>query len=670
MTKQRVLNLCAGETSAPRVLVRWFCVLIVVLGIVLQVPGIGAVVGDSSQVVTLRYVIDRGAVPEWVIFRDLTLRIHVGDADRAWVWVDGALTTARHDREAGQLIVTTLGDDSGAHEQVVVVAVQGEGLSSETIGDWAVTTLRDDKRWAYSLTFDDGEYTVYTHAWPELRRFGYTAGVAVIGRWLERDDALDFGYCRAEEIRELLADGWSVFNHSQNHSNSPADISLAEAQLCQEAIFNHLDGYRATVFTVPFTNQGWMPIMDAHGHDLGLHLVQLYADDGQIIAGVDKAFPIGDRPHRLGRRDIKLWVDGAYNIFDQASKIANAPSPQHVWVSLHSHNVRYDQDWCAVAESTSYLYHRYGAGGSDEVWVAPADQVHQYLVTRTYATVERTTTPGNGSIDPGPVAIAPLTVRYRADGQSAGVWADTHINDWEPTRNHERAHSMVVRGGHNMRSSALLRVALTPPEGDGVGAAPASIVSRARLSVFVVYRTDLPNPTPMDIAAYPLLRPWNAHQVTWQQAAQGIAWGQPGARKPGEDYDDTGAPDHSHLLHLRACGSTGRWYTLDVTDMAAHWVAHPEENHGLILIANDGVSTFVNIISSDHPDVARRPVLEVTYEWPLPQPTPTPTATPTATPTMTPTSTPTPTPTLTPVPTTPTPSFTRFYFPLVFTGGR
>jgi hypothetical protein len=650
---------------------RWLGVLMVLLGIALQVPGIGADDGDSSQVVTLRYVIDRSAVPQWVVFRDLTLRIHVGDAERAWVWVDGALTAARHDRKAGLLIITTSENDSGAQEQVVVVAVQGEGLSPETIGDWSVATLRDDKRWAYSLTFDDGEYTVYSHAWPELRRFGYTAGVAVIGRWLDRDDSLDFGYCRTEEIRELLAAGWSVFNHSQNHSNSPADISLVEAQLCQQAIFNHLDGYRATVFTVPHTNQGWMPIMDAHGHDLGLRLVQLYADDGQVIAVVDGAFQVGSRPHRMGRRDIKLWVDGDYNIFDQASKRANAPSPQHVWVSLHSHNVNYDQDWCAVAESTSYLYHRYGAGGSDEVWVAPADQVHQYLVTRTYATVERTTAPGNVSMDPGPVAIAPLTVRYRADGQSAGVWADTHINEWEPTKNHERAHSMVIRSGSHLRSSALLRVALTPPVGAGLELAEAPTVSQARLSVFVTYRADRPNPPPLDIAAYPLLRSWNAQQVTWQQAAQGVAWGQAGALAPGSDYDGTGAPDLSHLLHLRPCGSTGRWYSLDVTDMVAHWVAHPEENHGLILRAQEGTSTLVNIISSEHPDLARRPMLHVTYEWPLPQPTPTPTATPTASPTMTPSTTPTSTstPTPTPVPTTPTPS-PGLHFPLVLWSGR
>jgi hypothetical protein len=539
------------------------------------------------------------------------------------------------------------------YEQVVEVAVQGEGLSAETIGDWSVATLRDDKRWAYSLTFDDGDYTVYSHAWPELRRFGYTAAVAVIGRWLGDETALDWGYAGTDEVRELLADGWSVFNHSQNHSNSPADISLAEAQLCQQAILNHLDGYRATVFTVPYTNQGWMPIMDAHGHDLGLRLVQLYADDGQVIATVDGSFNVGDHPHRLGRRDIKLWTNGPQNIFDQAHGRATGSSPQHVWVSLHAHNVRYDQDWCAVAGSTSYLYHRYGAGGSDEVWVAPADQVYQYLVMRSYATVERTTAPGNPPANLGPVAIPPSTVSYRADGQNVGVWADTHINEWEPTQNHERAHSMTIRSGSNVRSSALLRVALAPPEGDGVGL-ETPIVSRARLSFFVVYRTDRPDPPPpMDIAAYPLLRPWNAQEVTWQQAANGVAWAQPGARSPDEDYDGAGAPDNGHLLHVRGCGSTGRWYTLDVTDMVAHWVAHPEENHGLILRAKDGVSTFVYIRSSEHPDVARRPVLQVTYEWPLPQqPTPLPTSTPTHT----------------PIP-TPTPALIEFHLPLVLAGG-
>ncbi|MBC7237176.1 MAG: DNRLRE domain-containing protein [Chloroflexi bacterium] len=595
----------------------------------------------------LRYLIDRSAVPEWVTFRELTLRIEVGDAERVWAWADGALLPVRHDRATGTLLVTTSAEE-------LVIALQGQGLVEEEVGWWSVATLRDDKLWAYSLTFDDGEYSVYTHAWPELARFGYTAGVAVIGRWLDSPDAVASGYCGVEEIEQLLAAGWSVFNHSYNHYDGLGNISLQEAQLCQEAIYNRLGGYRATVFTVPYTNRGWQPIIDTYGQSLGLQLMQLYADNGERIAVVDGPFPVTDRPYHLGRRDIKLWVEGEYNIFDQAHGRASGPSPQHVWVSLHGHNVNYEEDWCAVAESSAYLYRTYGAGGSDEVWVAPVDQVYQYLVTRTYAVVQRMSEP---SRDPGPTAVPPHTIRYRA-GDGASTWLDTYIQEWFPTGNFSRAHSLLARSGVGGRASPLWRIDFMPPDGEAT-------VLQARFSVYVSGHT---NPAAVDLAVYPLLRPWDAATVTWQRPTSAEFWGLPGARLAGVDHDGEWAQGRGHIAHIRDCSTPERWYTLDITDIVSRWVEHPEENYGFLLIGDDRVSTGVSIISADHPDREKRPLLEIIYSWPTPPATVTPTAT--ASPTPTTTATATPTRTSTPLPTVPTPTRLGLdqYLPLLLVG--
>jgi hypothetical protein len=79
-----------------------------------------------------------------------------------------------------------------------------------TVGSFQKAALLDDKLWAFSLTFDDGQLSVYQNAYPELSRYGYRAGVAVIGLWLDRNDGPTYGYCRAQELQELLDSGWSV----------------------------------------------------------------------------------------------------------------------------------------------------------------------------------------------------------------------------------------------------------------------------------------------------------------------------------------------------------------------------------------------------------------------------------------------------------------------------
>ncbi len=601
---------------------------------------------DAEQSLRFRYVIDRSAVPEWVIHRDLTLRIDVHGAERVWAWGDGELLPAVHDTESGVLLVTTSATE-------IVIALSGQALA-ETAGDYAIAPLRDDKLWAYSLTFDDGEYTVYTHALPELQRFGYAAGVAVIGRWLERSDSVENGYCGVDEIAGLLAEGWGVYNHSYHHYDGLGNINLQEAQRCQDAIRDHLDGYEATVFTVPYTNQGWQPIIDTNGRDMGLQLMQLYADNGELITVVDEPVVLTDRPYHLGRRDVKLWIDGEYNVFDQAHDRAAGALPQRVWVSLHAHNIHYEEDWCGIVESTSYLYHRYGAGGSDEVWVAPVDQVYQYWVNRSYATVERfAETP----IEPGATVVAPQTVHYRA-GNGQSVWADTYIQEWYPTINYGRAHSMLARAGVSGRASPLFRITFTPPDDQAE-------VERAMLSF---YLSDHTNTADLELTAYALLCPWEVSEATWQRPKAGETWGTWGARAVGEDYDPA-LSSAASTVHVRDCRSVQRWYTVDVTDAVARWVAAPKDNHGIILIAGDDVASGVYLYSSDHPDVAHRPVLQVTYRWPLPEPTEVPTIPPTLTPTASATATPTVTPTATST-STPTPLGTHVSLPLILARAR
>jgi len=574
----------------------WLCISLLFAGL-----GLGAArerVQAASSVV-LRYHIDRSAVPDWVTLRALTLRFDVDAADTVRAWGDGEPLNVDHDRRWGKAVVTTEATD-------LVLALEGESLDPSTVGSFHKATLRDDKLWAFSLTFDDGQLSVYQYAYPELSRYGYRAGVAVIGMWLDRDDGPAYGYCRPDQLQELLDAGWSIFNHSYNHYAAESNISFRDAQLCQQAIENRLNGYKATVFTAPHTSSLWQEIIDSNTEALGLYLLQLRSDTGETLLPVDAPVGLDNRAFHLGRADIKNWSKNGYNYFDQAHGRAMTGEQHHVWLSLHGHSALYDQDWCAVSDAASYLYYTYGEGGTDEVWVAPADEVFHYLVTRSYASVTRV----DGDIQPPGAPHPDEWITYRQGSNGYAGWTDTHIQAWYPSRNNGKEGQMVLWTGASDRSSILMRAELTPP-------VEGARVVRATLSV---YELSYSNNSSVDIALYPLLTPWAESEATWYRATNSAAWNTPGARAPGRDR----APYMEDGLHEGGCSSAPRWYLYDITKSAQRWAADASQNWGIMLEGPDEVSKGLYLASSEFPDLSLRPVIRVLWRWPDATPTPTP----------------------------------------------
>jgi hypothetical protein len=158
---------------------------------------------------------------------------------------------------------------------------------------------------------------------------------------------------------------------------------------------------------------------------------------------------------------------------------------------------------------------------------------------------------------------------------------------------------------------------------------------------------------PCQLAAFCVRKDWSEWSASWNHPWDVAGCEGLGDRCQGLDYSGTAT--------VRRFGER---ISLDVTTIVQGWVRG--ENHGLIL-ANYAWSDWGNtgkvaFMSSNHSDVARRPVLEVDYYFPPSTATPTRTATSTRTntatstatstatrtPTRTATSTSTDTPTLTP----------------------
>ncbi|MBC7257980.1 MAG: DNRLRE domain-containing protein [Chloroflexi bacterium] len=269
--------------------------------------------------------------------------------------------------------------------------------------------------------------------------------------------------------------------------------------------------------------------------------------------------------------------------------------------------------------------------------------------TATATPVPPTPTPG------GPVQTA--TFRVGVNGYTGSV--DTHMDQWQPTSNFAGLTHFSVRTYDVMAGLVRFDVSSIP--------AGANVIS-ASLTLYATYQS---NGNMFDGLVYRVLRPWTATQATWQQPRTGERWEVDGCN--GTTYDRTATAYAT--FHMNAANSA---VTMDVADLVRYWVAHPDENFGMVVKgASAGGSVEYRFASAEYPDVYRRPLLEVAYSVAsatatptntptrTPTNTPAPTATPTATPTPTPapsathtaTETPTPAPTDTPTP-TPTPTAT------------
>lgn len=127
-------------------------------------------------------------------------------------------------------------------------------------------------------------------------------------------------------------------------------------------------------------------------------------------------------------------------------------------------------------------------------------------------------------------------------------------------------------------------------------------LARATLSLYAVDG----GPGQIEVSASPLARDWHPQQASWLRALAFSRWGAPGAQAAGADY----APA---LAATAALGSAGCWLELDITEMAASWLEHPELNDGLILRASGSLPQPYTFASAEYPLLEQRPRLSLVY---------------------------------------------------------
>lgn len=62
------------------------------------------------------------------------------------------------------------------------------------------------------ITFDDGDISVYTTAFPIMQKYGLTGVTYIVGNYMGTE-----GYMSADQLKELVGAGWEMGSHSRSH---------------------------------------------------------------------------------------------------------------------------------------------------------------------------------------------------------------------------------------------------------------------------------------------------------------------------------------------------------------------------------------------------------------------------------------------------------------------
>ena len=559
-----------------------------------KVDGLGAEADSFPALREARftYRIDRSLVPSWVTMRDTTLVVTVGPALDVVAFGDGHPVSCHYD---GQFAVVTTDADE---LQVIVTAPT---LRLREMGEVSLAVLRDDKDWALSITLDDGFVSQATTAKELLDRYGYAASIAIVGARIGQTFN-GKAHASAEQLQAVVEAGWQLANHTDSHLRAAeigreADVVRDVGQANQH-IMEAVPGYVPIMFTSPFADNDYTPIIRAHVDELGLRLIQTVGSEGRRV---DPGFLDMDHidASTIGRTSI------LYNSsqFDAAHGWVVDNPGTHWWLSLHSHAVVPACD--CVETATDALYRTYGVGGTDEVWVAPAPVVYQYLIVSQKTTVTELDRRMVGAPlpdftlptpEPTPV-LHSLFLQQGHQGYESMI--DAYIDSFDSNHNHGAEAGLVVRT-LGLKSSLLQF---------NVGAVPSGAIVRE--AILRVYGLDESNQAVICLEAYRLLRDWQERQVTWNRAKNGDPWGAPGAGQPGVDR----TADHVGLRGL--VQGIDHWYQVELSDAVQGWIAQPESNHGLLLMAVGEAAKQISLASSGYPDVSLRPALVINYTLPI-----------------------------------------------------
>ncbi len=343
---------------------------------------------------TLRYEVNRANIPG-LYYNDLTLLVQVNDAQQIDVRADGVPISYTHNVDAGQIKLTT---------DAAQVDVELAGVSDpHGVGSVEKAALRDDKGFAWSHGMDDNVYL--REQVGVLEQFSWRGTFFLIAK--DVDDARDEEWIvDVPYAQRKLADGWSIGSHDWDGSCSePIDHQKmidAAARLSEIVDASDVPSYRILSFAAPCFLEAYHPIVLAQRNAGDTSI--LFNESGNvtpmIVDAAARAAITGDNEYdilaydfdfdeRVGRGiELAFATQEALDTIDWMAQ-RHGETGEHFWYNTLSHG----NEEAALATFATHVYSEYGPEGTDEVWVAPSDEIYSYLLTRDRSVVAATANP-------------------------------------------------------------------------------------------------------------------------------------------------------------------------------------------------------------------------------------------------------------------------------------
>ena len=285
--------------------------------------------------------------------------------------------------------------------------------------------------------------------------------------------------------------------------------------------------------------------------------------------------------------DISAHKGSTWNTFTQVDADA-APAEEKIRATVRDNAVvglSFDLARMGFDARVSYVISKTNdALGSSIEAVTPLDG--RLYVTAPKGVTQLEIFPNRGDM---PVE---MVLRRGVDGYQ-GV-QDAWINAWAPDANYGGSNTISLRPNGVQRG--VIRFDL-----EGL------LPDRIQITSADLYVYDNADGPDMTVDLHPLQRAWAEGEVTYNQAASGQPWTQPGG-----DFDAAAVAS----LHLQ--GGTPGYVSTSILDAVRTWAADPASNHGLLLdVSQAGYNSARTLVASDYWDVGKRPYLKIIYQ-PLP----------------------------------------------------
>ena len=330
----------------------------------------------------LAFAVDRAGLPP-LPYGAITLKVDALGAVAAAVQADGVEIPSRLVR--GKVVFTT-----DAHDIVVTLRSPTEAGRA---GGFERAALKDDKAWAWSHGFDDN--TMLQPGIDAFRARGWRAMLYMICESIDDARREEHWILDAPGLKRLLGEGWGVGNHSWDHGAAD-DVGAARESVvrCSERLARIVADsprpeYKVIAFAAPAFDARYADIIRAL-RDRGVTDLLYDESGGDAVIRVDPGAtdaPVGaalfDTDLVIGRYTPIGWdAAAAIAAMDAVSEMADEST--HLWFNSLAHGSNED----ALVPVLEHVYTHYGPGGTEEVLVAPSDEIYSYLLVRDRAKVE------------------------------------------------------------------------------------------------------------------------------------------------------------------------------------------------------------------------------------------------------------------------------------------